>query len=111
MPLLGELGVVERHLRRLEIGAAILLAGVEEERIEPAVEIVVMCDIAARARIELLQVPRQITHLETIAVPMRSHVNLSSLFPSRYCVVIKPDIRKTRNHMLDQCASIRSVIG
>ncbi len=57
MPLLGELGVVERLLGALEIGAAVLPVGVEEQRIEPAVEIVVMRHIAARApaRIELLQ--------------------------------------------------------
>ena len=43
--LLGELGVVERGVRRVEIGAAILLVGVEKERIEPPVEIVMMGDI------------------------------------------------------------------
>ena len=57
MPLLGELRVVERLSGVLEIGAAILPVGVEEERVEPAVEIVVMRDVAARAlaRIELLR--------------------------------------------------------
>ena len=57
MALLGELGVVERLVGRLEIGAAVLPVGVEEERIEPAVEIVVMRDVAPRAfgGIELLR--------------------------------------------------------
>ena len=42
---LGELRVVERLLGMLEIGAAVLPVGVEEERIEPPVEIVVMRDV------------------------------------------------------------------
>ena len=50
MALLGELRVVERLVRVLEIGAAILPVGVEEQRVEPPVEIVVMRDVAARAR-------------------------------------------------------------
>ncbi len=48
MTLLGELGVVERLIRPFEIGAAILPVGVEEEGIEPSVEIVMMRNIAAR---------------------------------------------------------------
>ena len=61
VPFLGELGVVERLVRALEIGAAVLLVGVEEQRVEPAVEIVVVGDLAARAgaRIELLRAPQQ----------------------------------------------------
>ena len=57
MPFLGELRVVERRVRRFEIGAAVLPVGIEEERIEPAVEIVMMRDVAARAlaRIELAE--------------------------------------------------------
>ena len=39
---LGELGVVERLTLGLEIGAAVLLIGVEEELVEPPVEIVVV---------------------------------------------------------------------
>ena len=50
MALLGELGVVERLVGRLEIGAGVLPVGVEEQRIEPAVEIVMMRDVAPRAR-------------------------------------------------------------
>ena len=59
---LGELCVVERLVRRLEIGAAILLVGIEEEFVEPAVEVVVMRDIAPRPgpRIELLHAPEQV---------------------------------------------------
>ncbi|KAH2775612.1 hypothetical protein KXW38_001462, partial [Aspergillus fumigatus] len=55
---LGKLGIVQRHARCLEIGAAILPVGIEEQRIKPPVEIVVMGDIllGAAARIELLQV-------------------------------------------------------
>ena len=62
MTFLGELRVVERLLGSFEIGAAILLVGVEEELVQPAVEIVVMRDIASRpgARIELLDAPEQI---------------------------------------------------
>ena len=64
MALLGELRVVERLVRRFEIGAAILLVAVEEEPIKPAVEVVMMRDVVARARsrIELLQAPEQIAH-------------------------------------------------
>ena len=50
VPLLGELSVVERLFRRFEIGAAILPVGIQEQRIEPAVEIVMMRDIASRSR-------------------------------------------------------------
>ena len=46
--LLGELGIVESGVRGLEIGAAILLVGVEEEGIEPTVEIVMMGDVVPR---------------------------------------------------------------
>ena len=48
MAFLGELGIVERLARCLEVAAAILPVGVEEEGIEPAVEIVMMRDVAAR---------------------------------------------------------------
>ena len=73
MPLLGELGVVERLVGRFEIGAAILLVAVEKERIEPAVEIVMMRDIVARAgpRIELLQAAEQIAHEPRRQRPVR----------------------------------------
>src|SRR5439155_26990004 len=40
--LLGELGVVERLAKRLEVAAAVLPVGVEEQRIEPRVEIVMV---------------------------------------------------------------------
>ena len=64
MALLGELGVVERLVVGLEIGAAILLVGVEEERVEPAVEVVVVSHIAPRPRtqIELLNPAKQVAH-------------------------------------------------
>jgi hypothetical protein len=64
MTFLGELGVVERLIGRFEVGAAILLIGVEEELIKPAVQIVVMGDIAARARarVELLHPAKQVAN-------------------------------------------------
>ena len=49
MALLGELRVVERLIAGLEIGAGVLLVGVEEQRVEPPVEIVVVRDVAPRA--------------------------------------------------------------
>ena len=69
--LLGELGIVERLVGRLEIGAAILLVAVEEERIEPAVEVVVVRDVVAGAgpRIELLQAAEQIARPAAAATP------------------------------------------
>src|SRR5689334_24197482 len=62
MPLLGKLGVVETGVRRLEIGATILLVGIEEELIEPAIEIVVSRDVATRpaAPIELVEMADEI---------------------------------------------------
>ena len=61
MALLGQLGVVERLIGRFEIGAAVLLIGIQKQRVEPPVQIVVVGDIALRApaRIELLQMPKQ----------------------------------------------------
>src|SRR5215467_1548580 len=46
--LLGELGVVEAVPRSFEIGAAVLAIRVKEERIEAAVEVVVVGDVAPR---------------------------------------------------------------
>lgn len=48
MPFLGELGFVECQVGRFEIGAAVLLVGIEEQGIEPSVEIVVARDIVLR---------------------------------------------------------------
>src|SRR5579872_4002854 len=61
--LLCELRVIERHVLLLEIGAAVLFVGIKKERIEPAVEVVMMGDIASRAaaEIELAEMPHQIT--------------------------------------------------
>ena len=69
MALLGELRVVERLVGRLEISAAVLPVGVEEERIEPAVQIVVVGDITPRpgGQIELLQ-----PALEVAGEPLRT---------------------------------------
>ena len=46
-PLLGELGLVERHVGVLEVGAGILHVAVEEEPVEPLVEVVVVGDVGA----------------------------------------------------------------
>jgi hypothetical protein len=42
VPLLGKLGVIKRLLQALEIGAAVLPIGVEEQRVKSAIEIVVV---------------------------------------------------------------------
>jgi hypothetical protein len=70
---LRELGVVERLIGRFKIGAAILLIGVEEELIKPAVQVVVMGDIAprARARIELLHPAEQVARKLQWHSPLR----------------------------------------
>ena len=78
MPLLGELGVVQRRIRRLEIGAAVLLVGIEEQRIEPAIEIVMARHIGfrPRGRIELLGVPDEVAQPPLQLGPARQHVGL-----------------------------------
>ena len=55
MALLGELGLFERLARMLEIGAGILPVGVEEEIVNPPVEVVVMGDVALCARLRSLR--------------------------------------------------------
>ena len=62
--LLGELRVVKRLVFTFEIGAAVLLVGVKEEAVEPAVEVVVMGYIVPRPRtqIELLQAAKQVAY-------------------------------------------------
>ena len=78
MALLGKLGVVERGVGRFEIRAAVLLVGVEEERIEPPIEIVVMRDIifGAAARIELLGMPGEIAQPPLQPGPARQDFGL-----------------------------------
>ncbi len=77
VPFLGELGVVERLLGAVEIAAAVLPVGVEEQRIEPAVEIVMMRHVVARApaRIELLQAAVKVTQQPLRPRPVR-HVGI-----------------------------------
>src|SRR5260370_5214851 len=60
--LLGKLRVLQRSFRTIEIGAAILHVGIEEQRVEPAVQIVVMRHVVARspARIELPEATDQV---------------------------------------------------
>jgi hypothetical protein len=72
MTLLGELGVVERLPGVLKITAAVLAVGIEEQGIEPAVEIVVVRSVAARAptRIELLQTAIDVTPQPLRAAPI-----------------------------------------
>ena len=48
-PLLGQLCLLQRAVRPLEVGAAVLLVGIEEQLVEPMVEIIMMGDVAARA--------------------------------------------------------------
>ncbi len=73
MSLLGELGVVERLVRRLEIGAAVLPVGIEKQRIELSVEIVVVRDVATRTptRIELLQTAMEVAQQPLCPRPKR----------------------------------------
>jgi hypothetical protein len=76
--LLGKLGIVEARLRCLEIGAAILLVGIEEERIEPPVEIVMARDIVLGTawRIELPDMSYQITQPPLQLGPARQYFRL-----------------------------------
>ena len=76
--LFGQLGIVERGIRRLEIGAAILLVGIEEEGIEPPVEIIVMSDVVSRPAtpIELPDVAGQITQPPLQVAPAWYHFGL-----------------------------------
>jgi hypothetical protein len=78
MALLGKLGIVQRCIRRFEIGAAVLLVGVEKERIEAAVEVVVPGHVVLRpaARIELLDVADQVAEPPLQLGPARRHVRL-----------------------------------
>jgi hypothetical protein len=63
--LLGELGDLEVGLAVLEIGAGILLVAVQEERVEPPVEIVVMGDVPLRLprRVDLAEAAGEETEL------------------------------------------------
>src|SRR5689334_14746364 len=76
MTFFGELGVVERRIRRLKIGAAVLLVGIQKERIEPSVEIVVTSDIIFRAaaRIELADMPDEISKPPLHLGPARQYL-------------------------------------
>src|SRR5262245_21000286 len=73
MALLRELGIIERLVGGLEIGAAVLPVGVEEQRVELAVEIVVVRDVAprARARIELPDAAREVAGEASQSRPRR----------------------------------------
>jgi hypothetical protein len=68
--LLGELCVVKRLFGMLEIGAAVLPVGIEEEGVELPVEIVMVGNIAARAggRVELRQPAPEVAQQ-----PLRAH--------------------------------------
>src|SRR5665213_298099 len=78
MPFLGELRVVECHLRRFEIGTAVLLVGIEEEGIEPPVQIVMTRNIVfgTAAWVELLGMPDQITQAPLQLGPARQYLGL-----------------------------------
>ena len=74
VPLLGELRRLEVGLVVFEIGAGVLLVGVEEERIEPAVEVVVMGDVppcAARG-VELAEAAGEVAEIGADASSGRS---------------------------------------
>ena len=73
MALFGELRVVKRLVLTFEIGAAVLLVGVEEEAVEPAVEVVMMGHIAPRprTRVELLHTAKQVAHQPRRQRPFR----------------------------------------
>jgi hypothetical protein len=73
MPFLGDLGIVEGLAWGLEISAAILTVGVEEQCIKLAVEIVVMRDIAQRPfrRIELTEPAVEVADQPLRARPQR----------------------------------------
>ena len=75
VPLLGELRVVERLVGRLEIGAGVLPVRIEEKRIQPAVEIVMMRDVAlcARGAVELLQPAVEVADDPLRPRPARRH--------------------------------------
>src|SRR5262245_36456955 len=62
--LLRKLGIIEGLLGSLEIGAAVLTIGVEEQRVKLAVEVVMVRDIAPRspARIELLSAAIEVSN-------------------------------------------------
>ena len=49
VPFLGKLGFLDGGIAVLEIGAGILQVVVEEERIEPSVEIIMCLDVPAGA--------------------------------------------------------------
>src|SRR6202022_1804988 len=73
-----ELGVVKRRVRRFKIGAAVLLVGIEEEGIEPAVEVVMARNIVFRttARIELPGMPDKIAQPPLQLGPARQYFRL-----------------------------------
>src|SRR5262249_11668422 len=64
MTLLRKLGIIARLPGSLEIGAAVLPVGVEEQRVKLAVEVVMVRDIAPRspARIELLSAAIEVSN-------------------------------------------------
>ncbi len=60
VPLLRHLGLVDRLVAAREVGARVLPVAVEEQAVEPAVEVVVVRDVAPRppGGVELRQPPR-----------------------------------------------------
>ena len=59
VPLLGGLRLLQRLVAAREVGAGVLPVAVEEQAVEPAVQIVVVRDVALRAggRIVLVDAP------------------------------------------------------
>src|SRR4051794_41500774 len=78
MALLGELGVVERCVGTFEVGATVLLVGVEEEGIEPPVEVVVAGYIVPGTApwIELPDMPEEVPQPPLQLGPPRQYLGL-----------------------------------
>ena len=78
MALLGELRIVERGVRRLEVCATVLHVCIKEEAIKPSIQIVMRCNVplGARGRIELLPVPDQVAEPPQRFRPAGQHVRL-----------------------------------
>ena len=59
VPLLGRLRLFQRLVAAREVGARILPVAIQEQAVEPAVQVVVMGDVAPRAagRVELVEAP------------------------------------------------------
>src|SRR5216683_5213739 len=87
MAFLRNLGVIERLIGFFEICATVLPVGVQKEGIEPAIEIVMMCDVAARSRawIELAQPAAQIAQQRLRSRPIGDFRSLTARDGEHVC--------------------------